>query len=324
MLLRYPVTLSFLPLVYRLGSEMLSGGPPCQGFSKQRRGAASLSDPRNKLVVEFARLVLELNPKSFLFENVEIFGQKRGQMLISELSSRLRDYQIYNFFVCCSDFGLAQTRGRYLMVGLRRDLGAPIPLLEIESKRVTIRDVISDLPSPPDDCSEHPKHFNHQKCRITRLNEERLRHVPPGGGWRDIPRYLQLPCHRRVDVTRGGWPDVYGRLEWDGQCPTITGGFDSFSRGRYTHPEENRALTPREAARLQGFPDTFRFLGNRSDVRRMVGNAVPPPLARAAALAIARSLRTTGTQMATGKQILLPEVRRKPSQLSLAFNREFG
>ena len=74
---------------------------------------------------------------------------------------------------------------------------------------------------------------------------------------------------------------MYGRLRWDGQCPTITGGFDSFTRGRYGHPLKNRPLTPREAARLQGFPDAYVFLGTRHDIRHQIGNAVPVPLAKA-------------------------------------------
>lgn len=270
--------------------HLFSGGPPCQGFSKQRRGAVALEDPRNRLVVDFVRLVKETATKAFLFENVEIFGQKRGRLIIEEVSEQLSGYQVYTFFVCSSDFGLAQTRGRFLMIGLQRDLDAPAPLLQMGSDRRTVRDVIGDLPPPPDNFSEHPKFANHQKCKITALNELRFSHVPPGGGWQDIPWHLRLPCHQKVDITRGGWPDVYGRLEWDRQCPTITGGFDSFTRGRYGHPEQNRSLTPREAARLQGFPDRFRFLGNRTDVRRMIGNAMPPPLAREAASAVARSL----------------------------------
>ena len=89
---------------------------------------------------------------------------------------------------------------------------------------------------------------------------------------------------------KGGWPDVYGRLEWDGTCPTITAGFDSFTRGRYGHPEQHRSLTLREGARLQGFPDKFRFYGTRHDVRLQIGNAVPPPLAHAAGKALIRVL----------------------------------
>ena len=101
---------------------------------------------------------------------------------------------------------------------------------------------------------------------------------------------LRLACHQNADVTSGGWPDVYGRLQWDGQCPTITAGFDSFTRGRYGHPAQNRSLTLREGARLQGFPDTFRFFGTRHDVRLQIGNAVAPPVAKAAGEAVKRVL----------------------------------
>ena len=101
---------------------------------------------------------------------------------------------------------------------------------------------------------------------------------------------LRLKCHQTVDTKSGGWPDVYGRLRWDGQAPTITAGFDSFTRGRYGHPRQDRALTPREAARLQGFPDGFVFSGNRWDVRSQIGNAVPPPLARELGRTIAACL----------------------------------
>lgn len=273
--------------------DVFSGGPPCQGFSKQRRGAAALLDPRNGLVRHFTRLVEETEPKAFLFENVQIFGQKRGRNLIDELSDKLAAYEVHDYFVCSSDYGIAQSRGRFLMIGLHKDLGAAPPLLPTSNEQVTVKDAIGDLPEPPDDCTEHPKVPNHIKCKITRLNELRISHVPQGGGWRDIPFELRLPCHQRVDTAKGGWPDVYGRLSWAGVCPTITGGFDSFSRGRYAHPEQDRSITPREAARLQGFADEFRFLGNRADVRRMIGNAVPPPLAKAAGQAIARSLART-------------------------------
>lgn len=272
--------------VQRGNLDLFSGGPPCQGFSKQRRGAASLSDPRNSLVLDFARLVKETESKSFIFENVQIFGQKRGRDFIEEFANQLLNYRIYAFFVCCSDFGLAQTRGRFLMLGIRKDVSDSVPALETTQRGTTVFDVIGDLPPPPDDCSEHPTIPNHIKCRITALNEKRFSCVPQGGGWQDIPWELRLPCHQAVDATKGGWPDVYGRLKWDGMCPTITVGFDSFTRGRFGHPEQNRAITPREAARLQGFPDSFRFIGNRMDVRTQIGNAVPPPLAKAAGVAI--------------------------------------
>jgi DNA (cytosine-5)-methyltransferase 1 len=270
--------------------DLFSGGPPCQGFSKQRRGAHLLQDARNGLVLEFGRLVQELGPRAFIFENVEVFGQKRGGDLISEVRAMLSDYDIYSYFVCSSDFGLAQRRGRFIMIGLDKSENGAVPVLEKAGHSRTIREVIGHLPVPPDDYSEHPNVPNHIKCRITRENEERFAHVPPGGGWRDIPMHLRLPCHQVVDITSGGWPDVYGRLEWDGQCPTLTAGFDSFTRGRYGHPEQNRSLTLREGALLQGFPEQFRFYGTRGDVRLQIGNAVPPPLAKAAGEAVIRAL----------------------------------
>lgn len=270
--------------------DVISGGPPCQGFSKQKRGAHLLSDERNALVLEYARIVNEVRPRAFVFENVEIFGQKRGSELIEEIRTLLAAYRIYTFFVCSSDFGLAQKRGRFLMIGIASGEPALVPVLELSKQIKTIRDVIGDLPSPPDDYTEHPLYPNHIKCRITKLNEERLSHVPQGGGWQDIPVELRLDCHRTADVTSGGWPDVYGRLAWEGQCPTITAGFDSFTRGRYGHPAENRSITLREGARLQGFPDSHRFYGTRYDVRLQIGNAVPPPVARAAGEAVRRVL----------------------------------
>lgn len=195
--------------------DLFSGGPPCPGFSKQRRGAAALDDPRNGLVRHFARLVRETGPRAFLFENVQIFGQKRGRKLIEELSAVLSDYEVHDFFVCSSDFGLAQSRGRFLMIGLKKDIGAPPPLLPTSEINITVRDAIGDLPAPPDDCREHPTLANHIQCRITEINKERISYVPQGGGWMDIPFQLRLPCHQRVDTSKGGWPDVYGRLSWD-------------------------------------------------------------------------------------------------------------
>ena len=98
-----------------------------------------------------------------------------------------------------------------------------------------------------------------------------------------------------MDRKSGGWPDVYGRLEWDGQCPTITGGFDSFTRGRYGHPQSHRPLTPREAARIQGFPDWFIFHGTRADIRSQIGNAVPPPIGKVVGRQIAAALNGSRT-----------------------------
>jgi len=271
--------------------DLFAGGPPCQGFSKQKRGA-HLGDDRNALVRDYIRLVREARPRFFFFENVAIFGQKRGRELIREMFSTLSDYVIYTHFYNSADFGLPQTRERFVAIGRRRDVraGFRVPQATVETWR-TVGEVLGDLPEPPDDYSDHPQFPNHQRARVTEINIRRFSYVPQGGGWKDIPEALRLDCHKNVDPTSGGWPDVYGRLEWSGQCPTITGGFDSFTRGRYGHPLHDRPLTAREAARIQGFPDDFVFCGTRGDIRSQIGNAVPPPLAEAVGREILRSLR---------------------------------
>lgn len=270
--------------------DLFAGGPPCQGFSKQKRDA-HLGDTRNDLVTDYIRLVGELNPRFFFFENVAIFGQKRGKEYIKAMHEKLEDYEISSCFVNSSEFGLAQTRQRFLVVGRRRDVAGAFSFpSRVVRKKVTVGDALGGLPEPPADYSSHAKFANHQKARVTEMNIMRFSYVPQGGGWKDIPRELQLPCHQRVDTQRGGWPDVFGRLSWDGLCPTITGGFDSFTRGRYGHPVEDRPLTPREAARIQGFPDSHVFVGNRGDVRSQIGNAVPPPVAFAVGTHILKSL----------------------------------
>lgn len=279
--------------------DLLAGGPPCQGFSKQKRGAHE-GDPRNQLVLEFLRLVEELRPRAFLLENVAQLGQVRGRSFLSQFRT-LDSYRLDARAYLAASYGLAQTRERFVLIGLRHDIqGTYCPPSPIEP-RPTVRDAIGDLPEPPADYSDHPEYPNHQAARVTAANIARFAHVPPGGGWRDIPYHLRLPCHQRVDPSQGGWPDVYGRLEWEGQCPTITGGFDSFTRGRYGHPQSDRPLTPREAARLQGFPDSFVFVGTRHDIRHQIGNAVPVPLASA----IGRSLFAALTGRSQAAQLSL-------------------
>jgi DNA (cytosine-5)-methyltransferase 1 len=270
--------------------DVFAGGPPCQGFSKQKKGAHN-GDERNSLVLEYIRLVNEIEPKYLIFENVAIFGQKRGHAYYLEMIKKFKNYKLFPNFYNSANYGLAQTRERFIIVGQRIDQKSnfkiPAPTVD---KWKTIADVLKNLPEPPEDFTSHPDFPNHQRAKVSDINIKRFSFVAQGGGWKDIPIEYRLKCHKNIDTTKGGWPDVYGRLKMDGQCPTITRGFDSFSRGRYGHPLYDRPITPREAARIQGFPDDYKFIGNRGDVRSQIGNAVPPPLAEAVGYEILKSL----------------------------------
>lgn len=286
--------------------DLLTGGPPCQGFSKQNRGAHS-GDTRNMLVLEFLRLIEEIRPQAFLMENVPLFAQKRGVHLAEQFFS-LNEYDLTGHMYLAADYGVAQTRQRFVLVGIRKELSIKFIVPEPTTPKpgwLTVDEALRGLPVPPKDCSEHPDWPNHQSSRITPLNIERFSHVPQGGGWKDIPFQLRLSCHKALGDKQGSWSDVYGRLRGDGQSPTITSGFDSFTRGRYGHPYQNRPLTPREAARLQGFPDTHVFIGTRKSVCHQIGNAVPVPLAEVIGASILDVLRGQESRK-TGSEGVVP------------------
>lgn len=258
---------------------LLAGGPPCQGFSVQRRG--DRADPRNNLVLDYIRLVEGVRPRFFLMENVGGLLSRHGQVFLREIERRASalGYTITIRLLNAAEYGIPQNRRRAFLIGQMGGSGEPFEFPEPTSRhQLTVRDAIGDLPSPPDDGSKHPDVENHyREARLSELNIERIKHVPPGGGRDDLPQHLQLTCHQNTDHRH---KDVYGRLAWDKPAGTITARFDSFTRGRFGHPIEHRSITIREGARLQTFPDSFVFEGNREEQARQVGNAVPPLLAK--------------------------------------------
>jgi DNA (cytosine-5)-methyltransferase 1 len=273
---------------------LLAGGPPCQGFSVQRRG--SRTDVRNGLVLQFARLVEEIRPRFFLMENVGGLLSKHGDPFLREFELRAAklDYVIHVRLLDAAHFGVPQVRKRALLVGEHRPgVRSPFvfPAPTTADAPLTVRSAIGDLPSPPKDGSCHPAIPNHfREARLAAINLERIRHVPPGGGREHLPKRLQLACHQNNPEHRH--MDVYGRLAWDEPSVTITARFDSFTRGRFAHPVEHRSLTVREGARIQTFPDSFVFAGNREESARQVGNAVPPLLAKLLGEAVFRAARS--------------------------------
>lgn len=266
--------------------SLVAGGPPCQGFSVQRRGSAQ--DGRNDLVFEFLRIVFEIRPTMFLMENVSAIGAPRGRVYFDEFCSKAASggYRVCWRVLDAADYGLPQHRRRMFVVGEIADgrnyFQFPLPTREPSDYR-TVRHAIADLPSPHS--PEATLFANHSPDNISELNRLRISHVPPGGGRQYIPAELRLPCHA-VSVDKAGHRNVYGRLAWDEPSGTITTKCNSFTRGKFAHPSENRNITMREAARLQGFPDSFVFSGDKVAVAHQVGNAVPPLLAERVGLAI--------------------------------------
>lgn len=272
--------------------DLVAGGPPCQGFSVQRRGGET--DPRNDLIFEFLRIVQEIEPKVFLMENVSALAGPKNRRLMDLFNSRAKSigYCIDWSVVNSADYGVPQARKRLVIVG-RQTTSALTDIFKAgaDVKLRTVRDAIGDLPDPGSFALTG--FHNHEPDNISELNRRRISHVPPGGGREDIPADLQLPCHA-VSVEKAGHRGVFGRLWWDRPATTITTKCNSFTRGRFAHPEEHRNITMREAARLQGFPDDFVFIGGKVDIAHQVGNAVPPPMIAAIAHNISVELLTLG------------------------------
>ncbi len=275
--------------------DLLAGCPPCQGFSCIRtlNGARAARDPRNNLVFEFLRFVNGLMPKAIMMENVPaLAADERLARLQQELSAcgYLTECRILD----AADYGVPQRRRRMILLGSR--IGAvdfPPPC----QRRGTVRDAIGDLPRPGESGDEL------HDVPVTRAPHvlAMIRRIPRNGGGRThLGRDSQLPCHRRCD----GFKDVYGRMAWDDVAPTITSGCINPSKGRFLHPQEDRAITLREAALLQGFPDDYWFSLRRGKypAAAMIGNALPPEFVRQQAEAIHRHVRILVKERAWRRQ----------------------
>ena len=268
--------------------DIIIGGPPCQGFSVQRRGANL--DPRNNLVLEYVRLLKEFRPRLFLMENVGGILSARGSGFIDILKKSLSKvgYEISVAKVNAFDFGVPQNRIRVFVVGqilssIGRKFDFPTAIMKRDRYPRTVRDAIFDLMKMNEN-----NLANHRGDNLSLINLKRIRSVKEGQGREFLPIGLQLPCHLKRNGHRH--LDVYGRMAWDAPSPTITARFDSFSRGSFGHPELDRSITLREGARLQSFPDDFVFIGNKVSIARQIGNAVPPRLAHVIAIEIKKCL----------------------------------
>ena len=289
----------------------LIGGPPCQAFSvyNHQRG---MHDKRSGLFREYLRIVEGLMPAWVVMENVTGITSAGAGQAVESIVSGLGDlgYKVETKVLRAEEYGVPQERRRIFFVGNR--LGLPICWPEPThgpglQPLVTVWDAISDLPKLSN--GEDPRRplpyrtaakteyqvslrgnavevSNHAAPRLAPINVERMKHIPEGGSWRDVPFEL-LPAGmkraRRCDHTKR-----YGRLRKNGLSSTILTKCD-LHWGAYIHPEQDRVLTVREAARLQSFPDWFEFAGPRTEQYVQVGNAVPPLLGKRVGCALIKA-----------------------------------
>mgnify|MGYP005990210623 CR=1 FL=1 len=302
---------------------LLAGGPPCQGFSShvKTRGDAR---GRNQLFRLFGEATVDLMPDVVLIENVADLVSLRSWELFDDLRTRLigAGYQVRARIVNMAQLGVPQERFRTVIIGSRH--GTPtFPSVErTPSNFSTVKEWIGDLPriGSGESNANDPMHVT-SKHRESTLRI--IRQVPHDGGSR--PRGIGPACLDKTYGSHGGYTDVYGRLSWSSAAPTITARCRTPSCGRFTHPEQDRGLTAREAALLQTFPSDWYFDGPFDDRYKQIGNAVPPLAAMAFAQHIANGMPPVETEVGlyevekepvgSSFSVLIPGIRKRGGRI---------
>jgi DNA (cytosine-5)-methyltransferase 1 len=262
--------------------SLLAGCAPCQPFSTYTRSVIREAREKGRgenhgdwqLVEQFGKLVEATQPHLVTMENVPpLEKQPVFESLLKCLQGYYLDYKVLE----CQSIGLPQTRKRLVLVASR--LG-PIEIPCGAAKPLTVREVIGELPPIPAG-GRDPNDRLHRSSKLSALNIKRIRASVPGGTWRDWPSSLRASCHHKL--TGATYPSVYGRMEWDKPSPTITTQCFGFGNGRFGHPDQDRAISLREAAMLQGFPREYSFVPDNEEISfakvgRLIGNAVPVDL----------------------------------------------
>jgi DNA (cytosine-5)-methyltransferase 1 len=252
--------------------DLLSGCPPCQGFSTitTLNGRNTRPDKRNDLVFEFLRFVRGMRPKTVMMENVPgLAKDRRIKKIVNSLEAL--GYQCNRGVLDAADFGVPQRRKRFILIAGH---GSSIAFGKTSKRTASVRDALRNAPARSEYDALH--NISEQRSpKIMRL----IKQIPKDGGSRlDLGRRYQLACHLKCD----GFKDVYGRMAWNEVAPTITGGCCNPSKGRFLHPTKDRAITLREAALLQTFPAKYIFSlrHGKFAAAQMIGNALPPLFVR--------------------------------------------
>ncbi|MFC5279314.1 DNA cytosine methyltransferase [Halorubrum rubrum] len=288
--------------------DVLISCAPCQGFSQHRNKHDTEHDERNTLVSFSAELAVAMEPEFFVMENVPelIQGAKERYWNRTYEILKKNNYAIASDVLNAADYGVPQRRRRAIIIARKEGRKVELPPPTVDEHR-TVEDAIGDLP-PIEAGETHPADPMHRAPNHTRRIVEMLDLIPDdGGSWMDIPEnhqeeyWLDSMKKRAENGDLKSFCDTYGRMHWDRPAGTITRKSSTPSCGRYVHPEQNRNVTVREAARLQSFPDDWEFEGSFISWYEQNGNAVPPKLANAIAEQITRLIPITekGTQQMT-------------------------
>lgn len=269
--------------------KILMGCAPCQPFSTYTQGRDKREDSKWKLLRSFARVVEKTAPEIVTMENVPKLAKHRVFDDFVDILER-SGYHITYKEVYCPLYGVPQTRKRLvLLASLLGDIELMRPIYE-EKSAPTVREKIGRLePLAAGEVSN--KDPLHRASKLSDRNLKRIRASRPGGTWRDWNDKLVAACHKKMSGKT--YPGVYGRMAWDDQAPTITTQCYGFGNGRFGHPEQDRAISLREAALLQTFPEYYEFVSAGEPIAfkkigRLIGNAVPVELGRM----VARSIKS--------------------------------
>ncbi|MBI5521839.1 MAG: DNA cytosine methyltransferase [Desulfarculus sp.] len=263
--------------------HLLAGCPPCQGFSSLRTRWRSISveDDRNELLFRFLDFVVEFRPRAIMMENVPALARDSRFFVFAEKLQCL-GYYISTDVLDAAAFGVPQRRRRLIV--LAGD-SKPISLAQPIPYRYTVRETIGFLPEAGNSGDSLHDLPETRTAKVVAL----IRAIPKDGGSRSsLGKDHQLDCHKRCK----GFYDVYGRMSWNDVAPTITGGCANPSKGRFLHPDQDRCITLREAALLQGFPMTYKFSLRRGkySAAEMIGNALPPEFVQRQAAQVIKHL----------------------------------
>lgn len=272
--------------------RLLAGCAPCQPFSTYNKGRDTTKDKKWPLLYHFSRLIKEIGPELVTMENVpDVTKHKVYHDFIDDLKKM--GYVITAQEVACVEYGVPQTRRRHVVLASKLnkiELIAPT-----HKKPITVRETIFNLEhlQAGQKSKSDPLHTS---SRLSETNLKRIRASNPGGTWRDWPEDLRAECHKRESGKF--YSSVYGRMHWDQPAPTMTTLCYGFGNGRFGHPEQDRAISLREAALFQTFPLNYQFTSIGKPVvfhtiGRMIGNAVPVRLGEVVGLSITNSLKKT-------------------------------